>query len=85
MPRPVQTLERVLSGQSNANIRFSDLRQMLAWLGFRERIEGSHHIFTRADIRDRLNIQREGSQAKAYQVRQIRKTLQKYGIEGEHE
>ena len=85
MPRPEQTLERVLSGRSDANILFNDLRRMLEWLGSRERIEGSHHIFTRANIRDRVNIRREVSQAKAYQVRQVRKTLLQYGIGGEHE
>jgi hypothetical protein len=39
-------LLRVLEGTSDANIRFSELRDLLSRLGFAERIRGSHHIFT---------------------------------------
>ena len=37
--------QRVLSGRSDANIRFDDLRTFLLRLGFVERVRGSHHIF----------------------------------------
>jgi hypothetical protein len=36
---------RILQGKSDANINFDELRHLLAWLGFEERIRGSHHIF----------------------------------------
>ena len=62
--------ERILSGQSDANIRFDDLRTFLLRLGFVERVRGSHHTFRKEGIRERLNIQRDGSHAKPYQVRQ---------------
>jgi len=39
-------LEKLLTGRSDANIRFDDLRNLLAWLGFEERSKGSHHIFS---------------------------------------
>lgn len=38
-------LEKVLSGLSDKNIKFSDLRKLVLDLGFGERIKGSHHIF----------------------------------------
>jgi hypothetical protein len=48
---------RILHGTSDASIRFSDLRSLLLRLGFQERIKGSHHIFTRDDVDEILNLQ----------------------------
>jgi predicted RNA binding protein YcfA (HicA-like mRNA interferase family) len=66
---------RLLRGSSDANIRFNDLRSLLTRLGFAERIKGSHHIFSRDDIAEILNLQPQGSLAKPYQVKQVRKVL----------
>jgi predicted RNA binding protein YcfA (HicA-like mRNA interferase family) len=68
-------LPRVLRGSSDANIRFNDLRALLTRLGFAERIKGSHHIFSRDDVAEILNLQPRGSLAKPYQVKQVRKVL----------
>ena len=76
-------LERLLSGRSDANIRFDDLRNLLAQLGFEERIRGSHHIFVKSGIEDMINLQKEGHMAKPYQVRQVRVVIAKYGLEQE--
>jgi hypothetical protein len=78
-------LERVLSGRSDANIRFDDLRNLLARLGFGERSRGSHHVFVRAGVEDMINLQREGHMAKPYQVRQVRAVITKYGLDQEGE
>jgi len=67
--------QSILISQSDANIRFEDLRTFLLSLGFVERVRGSHHIFRMQGIRERLNIQREGSHAKPYQVRQVRQAV----------
>lgn len=77
-------IDKVLSGLSDKNIRFEDLRKLLLFLGFEERIKGDHHIFTRADILEILNIQslRDGK-AKAYQVKQVRSVILKYKLHGE--
>ena len=72
--------ERILSGRSDANIRFSDLRRFLMRLGFEERVRGSHHIFRRVGVAELINLQRDGSQAKPYQVRQVRRLLVKYRL-----
>ncbi len=73
-------LRRILDGTSDANIRFGDLRNLLIRLGFRERIRGSHHIFARDDIPDNINIQPSRGQVKPYQIQQVRRVFEKYGI-----
>ena len=77
-------LIRVLRGSSDANIRFGDLRALLLKLGFTERIRGSHHIFTRPDVTEILNLQERNSTAKPYQVKQVRKILVQYRLAGEN-
>jgi predicted RNA binding protein YcfA (HicA-like mRNA interferase family) len=75
-----KTLEKILRGDSDANIRFEELCHLLQAKGFRMRISGSHHIFTQTGIMERINLQKEGSKAKPYQVRQIRKILAYYKL-----
>ena len=72
--------QRILDGRSNANIRFDALRGLLLRLGFVERVRGSHHIFRRAGVRELINLQRDGSHAKPYQVRQVRRVLLRYDL-----
>ena len=67
--------QRILSGRSDANIRFDDLRQFLLRLGFVERVRGSHHVFRKEGVRERINLQRDGSHTKPYQVRQVRSVV----------
>ena len=78
MSKHEKLFEQVLSGKSDANIRFEDLRQLLLNLGFEERIKGSHHSFRKEGIEEKPNLQRDGNKAKTYQVRQVRNILQKY-------
>ena len=72
-----KTLRRVLGGTSDASIRFDDLFQLLTNLGFEMRVRGSHHIFGEAGIEEKVKLQHEGSEAKAYQVRQVLKAIEK--------
>jgi len=72
--------ERVLLGASDSNIDFDDLRKLLGSLEFQERIKGSHHIFTRNNIEEIVNIQPVGKKAKSYQVKQIRNIILKYRL-----
>jgi predicted RNA binding protein YcfA (HicA-like mRNA interferase family) len=76
----VKTLRRLLSGTSDAAIRFDDLCLLLESLGFEKRVKGSHHLFRRAGIEEKVNLQREGSQAKPYQVKQVRAIILKYKL-----
>jgi predicted RNase H-like HicB family nuclease len=66
--RPSKVLERIMDGDHDASVVFNDLVNLLLALGFHERVRGSHHIFTRYDIPEILNLQPKGSSlAKAYQ------------------
>ena len=76
-------LLQILSGSSDANIRFSDLCQLLLKLGFDERISGSHHIFRKYGIEEKINLQKDGSKAKPYQVHQVRNVIVKYHLGGD--
>ncbi len=75
-------LEDIFTGKKDNNINFNELCGFLERLGFKlERISGSHHIFSYENIVELIDIQpdkRERSKAKAYQVRQIRKFIEKY-------
>ena len=70
----------VMRGRSDANVRFGDLRNLLLSIGFEERTRGSHHLFSRSGVVERVNLQRDGSHAKPYQVRQVRRIMLKYGL-----
>ena len=77
-------LERVLTGLSDRNIRFSDLRSLILGLSFDERIRGDHHIFSKAGVTEILNLQPlTGGLAKAYQVKQVRSVILKYKLHKE--
>ena len=80
MGKSHELLARILEGRSDANIRFTELRALLRKLGFAERISGSHHIYRKEGILEKLNVQEDGSKAKPYQVKQIRAAILKYNL-----
>ena len=71
---------QILNGKANANIRFIDLCALLIHLGFEERVKGSHHVFRKADVEEKINLQKDNDKAKPYQVRQVRQVILKYGL-----
>lgn len=75
-----KTLEKILRGDSDTNLRFEEVCHLLQAKGFRMRVNGSHHIFTMTGVMERINLQREGAKAKPYQVRQVRKILATYKL-----
>ncbi len=85
MTRHEKALRRIVSGTADATVGFADLCEVLRRLGFEERVRGSHHIFTRADVAEILNLQPRAAMAKAYQVRQVRQLITRYRLgEPEH-
>jgi predicted RNA binding protein YcfA (HicA-like mRNA interferase family) len=74
---------QILRGMSDANIEFDELIRLMEHLGFEMRIRGGHHIFRKTGIAEKINLQRQGSKAKTYQVRQVRGVIQKYGLGSE--
>ena len=81
MSRFDKVLQRVLRGNSDTNIPFVDLCYLLERFGFVERVKGGHHIFTRNDVREIINLQPKGNLAKIYQVKQVRGIIVKYKLE----
>ncbi len=73
-------LDRILKGASDTNIAFDDLCNLLRRLGFDERTRGSHHIFRKKGIVEKINLQHDGNKAKVYQVRQLRNIILKYKL-----
>ncbi len=71
----------ILTGASDSNILFKDLCQLMLRLGFEERISGSHHIFRKSDIEEKINLQKDGNKAKTYQVKQVRNIIITYKLE----
>lgn len=80
MGKHEKLLLRILRGASDANIAFEELRSLLTWLGFEERIRGGHHIFSRSDVEEILNLQPRGATAKPYQVKQVRRVILNYRL-----
>ncbi|MGK7344664.1 MAG: type II toxin-antitoxin system HicA family toxin [Candidatus Nitrospinota bacterium M3_3B_026] len=72
---------RILTGRSDKNIQFQDLRRLLVNVGFREKVKGSHFIYTKKDVLEIINIQEKKGMAKPYQVKQVRRILVKYKLE----
>ena len=76
-----KTLNRVLAGLTDKNIRFHDLTKLLNDLGFSARIKGYHHIYYREGIEEIINLQPlKDGKAKAYQVKQVRVIISKYKL-----
>lgn len=78
MSKIQKLLLKILRGTSDSNIEFEELRTLLLFLGFDERIKGSHHIFTKDNVIEIINIQPLGNKAKNYQVKQVRNLVLKY-------
>ncbi len=76
--------DRIVGGNSDANIQFEQTRSLLEHLGFDERTKGSHHIFTKEGVMELIDIQEvEGGKCKPYQVKQMRAVLKKYNLRKE--
>ena len=80
MSKWTKLIQRILEGRSDSNVAFSDLRGLLLHLGFEERTRGSHHLFRRVGVDEKLNLQRDDGKAKPYQVRQVRQVILKYRL-----
>ncbi len=80
MAKIEKLIHNILSGQSDANIKFNDVVRLLNHLGFEMRTKGSHNIFRKDGVNELINIQKDGNKAKPYQIRQIRSILVEYNL-----
>jgi hypothetical protein len=69
-----KTLEKLMTGQSDAGIDFDDLCNLLTRVGYVRKQNGSHNIFRKPGLA-LINLQNSGGKAKPYQVRQVRDQL----------
>ncbi len=60
MGRHETLIRRILDGRSDANISFDELCSLLQHLGFQERSRGSHFIYRRSGIEERINLHETG-------------------------
>ena len=75
--------ESILSGESDNNIKFSDFQKLIIDLGFQFRHQrGSHTMYFHDGVKEFLNIQKDGSKAKGYQVEHLRNIILKHNIQG---
>ncbi|OQY97278.1 MAG: hypothetical protein B6D36_18740 [Planctomycetes bacterium UTPLA1] len=72
-------LKRLLSG--SLNVSFSDMVNLVQGFGFRlVRVSGSHHIFGHSAVKELVNLQNAGGDAKPYQIRQFLKLIERYNL-----
>jgi predicted RNA binding protein YcfA (HicA-like mRNA interferase family) len=73
-------LARLASGAVR-NVGFDDFTGLVRAFGFAlVRKSGSHHIYTRPDIQQLVNLQDVNGQAKPYQIRQFLRLVEKYNL-----
>ena len=78
-PSPSAGFER----DSRCSLRFEDLCHLLESLGVEKRVKGSHHLFRKSGVAAKINLQRAGTQAKPYQVKQVRAVILEAKLGGE--
>lgn len=63
------------------SLSFAEFERLLRAFGFElDRITGSHHIYRHEMAPQRLPVQPDGKNAKAYQVRQFLAMVDRYGL-----
>ena len=75
MTKRDKDLRRILDGRYDRSIDFELLVRVLRRLGFEERQEGSHRIFTHPSAPRALTLQPVERLAKDYQVKQVRRAI----------
>jgi hypothetical protein len=63
------------------NVRFDEMVALVKAFGFTlSRVKGSHHVFDHDQVPRPLNLQERGGKAKAYQVRQFIRLIERYDL-----
>lgn len=80
MGKYVKLYRHIMEGGGDNSVGFLALCHLLIRMGFAHRVKGDHHIFTRDGVEEIINLQPKGSEAKPYQVKQVRGVFLKYGL-----
>lgn len=68
------------------NVRFQDLCRLIEWFGFHPKGgKGSHKTYFHPGVREILDVQPLGGDAKPYQIRQLIRVVQRYQLKGKGE
>lgn len=82
--KKAKLLRKLLAGSKN--ISFADAATIAKAFGFRlDRINGSHHIFIRANIPELVNLQNHKGKAVPYQIKQLLTIIERYNLQMEDE
>ena len=74
-------LRRLVRGAVR-NVAFADMVNLVEGFGFSlARTSGSHHVFVHPGIRELINLQDVGGQAKPYQIRQFLRLVERYNLQ----
>lgn len=78
-------LERLSQGHLQ-NVPFRELTALAEGFGFHlVRISGSHHVYAHSQVRELVNLQEVGGEAKPYQIRQLLRLVERYNLHLEEE
>jgi predicted RNA binding protein YcfA (HicA-like mRNA interferase family) len=81
MPDPAKTRVALNDPAKDYGHRLIDVVKFLEASGWKHRIKGGHHIFTRPGMPVLLNLQPEkDGKAKFYQIRQVRQVLERFNL-----
>ncbi len=68
-------VEKVLEGR---NVSYEDAEKILEHLGFKKRVRGSHHVFSKDNYIKNVSIKKR-SQLLSYQVNDLKEVLREHG------
>lgn len=77
-----EKLYRKIITEGDTTISFHELQFFVKKLGFSERCKGDHFIYNMDGVCDIINLQPDGKNAKKYQVKQVKKIVEKYKLGG---
>jgi predicted RNA binding protein YcfA (HicA-like mRNA interferase family) len=75
MSKLQKLIEKLLNGR---NVSFDEAENILTHLGFKKRVNGSHHVFFKEDYEKNVSIKRR-SQLLSYQISDLREVLKDHG------
>lgn len=78
-----EKLYKQIVEEGNTSVSFSDLQFFIDKLGFDGHCKGDHFIYKMEGVAEIINIQPDGKSAKKYQVKQIKKLIEKYKLGGD--
>ena len=81
MSRRQKFLVQLLNPATATNFDFASLVNLRLFLGFEQRVRGSHHIFTKPKVAEIINLQPSvGNTVRPYQAKQIRELIMRYQL-----